>query len=121
MAEHLDQAAIDNLLAMAGGDADFVDEMVDAFLADTPRELEGLRAAVAAGDVAAAVRPAHTIKGMALTLGATRVTELAASIEKRAREGSLDGAVEAAATLAAAFEELGVELAGARERRWRPS
>ncbi len=118
MNEHLDQSALDNLLAMAGDDADFVDEIVDAFLADAPGELEGIRAALAAGDPASVVRPAHTIKGMSLNLGATRVAGLARQLEEAARAGSLEGAPEAAAALAQALDALAAELAAARERRW---
>lgn len=121
MAEALDQSAIDNLMAMAGGDPEFVDEVVDAFLAEAPREVEALRAAIAADDPASVIRPAHTIKGMSVNLGARRVTELARTIEERARAGSLDGAPEAVAALGMALDELGVELAAARERRWGPA
>ena len=67
MPEVLDQAALDSLLEMVGGDADFVDELVDTFLADVPQQLAELRAAVAAGTAADAVRPAHTLKGTAGT------------------------------------------------------
>jgi HPt (histidine-containing phosphotransfer) domain-containing protein len=121
MPDGLDQSAIDNLLAMAGGDADFVDEVVDAFLAEAPREMEALRAAIAAGDPASAVRPAHTIKGMSVNLGATRVVELARGLEDRARGGSLDGADDAVAALAGCLDDLAVELAAARGRRWLPA
>ena len=62
-------AALDSLLQMVGGDADFVDELVDTFLADVPQQLAELRAAVAAGTAADAIRPAHTLKGTAASLG----------------------------------------------------
>ena len=43
--------------------------------------LEALRAAVAAGDTAAVVFNAHTIKGSAANLGAVHVVELCKQIE----------------------------------------
>ena len=44
MPEVLDQAALANLLEMVGGDPDFVDELVDTFLADVPQQVAELRA-----------------------------------------------------------------------------
>ena len=88
MPEVLDQAALDSLLQMVGGDADFVDELVDTFLADVPQQLAELRAAVAAGTAADAVRPAHTLKGTAASIGARAVEATSRSIEEGARAGS---------------------------------
>ena len=91
MPEVLDQAALASLLEMVGGDPDFVDELVDTFLGDAPQQLAELRAAVAAGTAADAVRPAHTLKGTAGTIGARAVEATSRSIEEGARAGSVDG------------------------------
>ena len=45
MPEVLDQAALANLLDVVGGDPDFVDELVDTFLADVPQQVAELRGA----------------------------------------------------------------------------
>ena len=90
MPEVLDQAALDSLLQMVGGDADFVDELVDTFLADVPQQLAELRAAVAAGTAADAVRPAHTLKGTAASIGARAVEATSRSIEEE-RPGGQHG------------------------------
>ncbi len=121
MADILDQAAIANLLDMASGDAGFVDELVDAFLSDVPRELDTVRSALASGDAAAIVRPAHTIKGMSLNIGAGRVTEAARRLEEDARAGSLGSGPEVLAALEEALNEVGLALAEARQRRWAPA
>ena len=47
-------------------------ELVDAYLAEAPAHLDAIEAAVAAGDAAALVRPAHTLKSSSATLGAMR-------------------------------------------------
>ena len=118
MAEVLDQAALDSLLKMVGGDAEFVDELVDMFLADVPLQLAGLSAAVAAGTAADAVRPAHTLKGTAASIGARVVEAISRSIEEQARTGGVDGLEAQVEELAQALADLEAALADARARRW---
>jgi len=118
MADVLDQAALDSLLQMVGGDADFVDELVDTFLADVPQQLAELRAAAASGAAAAAVRPAHTLKGTAASIGARAVEALSRSIEEQARAGVVDGLESQVEELARALVDLEAALADARARRW---
>jgi len=121
MAEVLDQAALDNLLEMVGGDPDFVDELVDTFLEDAPVQLAQLQLAVSAGDAAAVVRPAHTLKGNGASIGARAVETISRSIEEQARAGNLDGMGEQVAALVAAIAELRPALDEARSRRWTAS
>ena len=90
MPEVLDQAALDSLLQMVGGDADFVDELVDTFLADVPQQLAELRAAVAAGMAADAIRPAHTLKGTSASIGA-RAVEAIEPLHRGKRPGGQRG------------------------------
>ena len=73
MPEVLDQAMLDNLIEMVGGDPEFVDELVDTFREDVPQQLAELRRAVDAGAVADVVRPAHTLKGNSPSIGARSV------------------------------------------------
>ena len=118
MPEVLDQRALDDLLAMVGDDPDFVDELVDEYLADVPRQEAALRAALDAGDAEGLVRPAHTLKGTSLNLGGQRVAAIAREIEAHGRVGEL-GAVRALlADLEAASGELAAALGQARARRW---
>ncbi len=118
MPEVLDQAALPNLLDMVGGDPDFVDELVDTFLADVPQQVAELRGAVAAGMAADAVRPAHTLKGTAGTIGARAVEATSRSIEEQARAGSIDGLEAHVGELERALADLEAALADARARRW---
>ena len=96
----LDPAALANLLDITGGDAEFVDELVDTFLSDAESQLAALRDAVAAGDDAAIQRPAHSLKTNSLNVGATVLADLTKALELDARSGSVPDAgarVEAAA------------------------
>jgi HPt (histidine-containing phosphotransfer) domain-containing protein len=118
MREVLDQGALDDLTAMVGDDPAFVDELVDAYLADAPLQEDEVRAALTAGEAEGLIRPAHTLKSTSLNLGGLRVAEIAREIEERGRTGSVDGVDALLADLATARGDLAAELERARARRW---
>jgi HPt (histidine-containing phosphotransfer) domain-containing protein len=109
----VDPAALDRLLEMTGGDPDFLGELIETFIEDGSAQLEALRVAIAAGNVADAVRPAHSLKSNSASMGAERLADLCRALEADARTGQVeDGAarVEAAtaefAEVRAALESL---------------
>jgi two-component system sensor histidine kinase/response regulator len=118
MAEVLDQGALDNLLAMVGDDPEFVDELVDTYLADAPLHEDAVRAALDAGEAEGLIRPAHTLKSTSLNLGGLRVAEIAREIEERGRTRRIDGVDALLADLETARGELAAALGRARARRW---
>ena len=118
MREPLDPTVLTNLLTMVGDDPDFVDQLVDAYLADAAQQSAAVRAALVAADPEAIVRPAHTLKGSSLSVGAARVAEIARAIEERGRGGSLDGVEGLVADLERAAADAAVALEDARARRW---
>ena len=71
--------------ALAGFSPDFIAGIVTLFLQDTPRILTALRDQLATNDASGLKREAHTLKGIAGTLGAREVQELATRIERRGR------------------------------------
>ena len=66
---------------------DLLGELIEMFAAHTPETISSLRDRAAAGIRGEAERLAHSLKGSALTLGATGMAELARTIENLAREG----------------------------------
>jgi HPt (histidine-containing phosphotransfer) domain-containing protein len=101
MPDPLDPAALDELLAMAGGDPTLLGELLTDFSTDADQYAAELDAAVEAGDDAALVRPAHSLKSNALNVGATRLAELCRSLEADARHGAVPDAAERVATIQA--------------------
>jgi CheY-like chemotaxis protein len=64
-------------------DGDWIDAgIMDLFFEETSAQLDALNEAAIAGDTAEVERLAHTVKGAAATVGATRLAELAAEIEE---------------------------------------
>jgi len=100
----LDPAALERLGAMVGdGAPEFLAELIDTFLDDAPRQLDGLRGAVARGDAAEARRAAHTLKSTAATFGAQDLSDVCRELENLANAGALD---RAALLIPRAEEEL---------------
>lgn len=81
----------DALSAAPGG----FSEVLGDFLTSSSQLLEEIRQAVEAGDAQAMVRPAHSLKSSAATVGLMQVAELCKTIELTAREGRTDGCAAA--------------------------
>ena len=118
MSDVLDPAALANLLAMTGDDPEFVGELVDTFVADAPSQFDTMRRAVDADSAADLVRPAHTLKGNALNMGAVALAELCRQIEELARRGSVEEAASRIADAERAYAEAVAALEEARETDW---
>ena len=91
--EPIDRSTYDALVAMTGGDHEFVDDLVDTYLTDLVEQLAALDAAVAGGDPTALVRPAHSMKSSSLNVGALELGRLCRELEEQGRAGKFDGAV----------------------------
>jgi HPt (histidine-containing phosphotransfer) domain-containing protein len=103
-----DEAA---LLERVEGDVELLAEIVALFREGSPRLLEEVRAAVAAGDSAALKRAAHTLKGAASNFGATAVVGIALELEMMGRANDLSWAAQARDNLEVFMCELDAVLA----------
>lgn len=83
----IDPVVFDSLKETVG--ADFVPELVAAFLEEAPALIAQLRPALAAGNTETFRRAAHSLKSNAATFGAIRLFELAKELESLARENRL--------------------------------
>ena len=77
------------LLDRLGGDEEIAGVVVGVFLDDAPRQIEDLRASVAAHDAHTSRRLAHGIKGAAANVGAGALREVAAAVEQASDAGDL--------------------------------
>lgn len=69
---------------------DFIIDLIDTFLEDMPIQLELVKQSLAAQDVEAFRRAAHTIKSNAATFGADALAMQARELETLARGNDLD-------------------------------
>jgi CheY-like chemotaxis protein/HPt (histidine-containing phosphotransfer) domain-containing protein len=96
----LDQTVVDDLREVMGDE--FL-SLIRVFLEDTPRTLERLQAAAAAGEIPPMVAAAHSLKSTSANLGALELSELARQIEHGGRAGTLNNPTVVAARLVAEF------------------
>jgi HPt (histidine-containing phosphotransfer) domain-containing protein len=82
----LDLAVVAELRASTGDDAEFMAELVEAYVSEGAENLEGILAAAAAADPTAIVRPAHSLKSTSASLGAMRLSAICRAIEEAGRE-----------------------------------
>ncbi len=96
----------DRLLVHFGGDEALLREIAQIFLDDSPRDLQNLREALAAGDARRARMAAHTLKGAMSNFDAPGPTAAAWRVEQLAADGDLAAAAAALPALEAALEQV---------------
>jgi HPt (histidine-containing phosphotransfer) domain-containing protein len=107
----IDKATFEELKQMSG--ADFINELIDAFLDDAPNMIQNMHKALGAKDVESFRRNAHSLKSNANTFGAMELGRLAKELELMGKENNLDVGNRLEA-LNAVFEEAAEELKGMR-------
>lgn len=86
----LNLLVLDSIRELAGGAAsDFLAELVDDFLADAPRSIERILAAVTKQDATALAQAAHSLRSSSANLGAERLSKLCEMLETAGREGMM--------------------------------
>jgi histidine phosphotransfer protein HptB len=107
----IDKATFNELKQMSG--ADFINELIDAFLEDAPNMIENMHTALDTKDVESFRRNAHSLKSNANTFGATELGALAKELEFMAKENNL-GVGTKLIVLDEAFGKAAEELKGMR-------
>lgn len=113
MSEKIDRKALDKLLETIGGEAQFLQELIDTFLEDAPGMLQEMVDAAQEKDSERLRLVSHSLKTNSAQFGATALFELCREIELQAKEGQLaTSKIEAAR---AEFEGVSQELRNLRE------
>jgi HPt (histidine-containing phosphotransfer) domain-containing protein len=90
--EAIDLGALEVLLDSVGGDKEFLVELMQDYLDDSPRQLATMETALVAGDAEGLRRAAHSLKSNSITFGATNLAGLCKELEDLGKSGKLDGA-----------------------------
>jgi CheY-like chemotaxis protein len=107
-AEVLDTATLERLRGTLG-DAG-AGELIGTFLAETPKLVSNLAAAVESDDAEELRRAAHTLKSNASTFGATALADVTATLETMAAEKALGGAPELVARVEREYKSVRAAL-----------
>ena len=78
-------------MRLVGGDKDNYFKLIDSFLEETPKLLEGIRKGLVNKDNELLRRMSHTLKSTSRDFGATQLSNLGAKLEAISRTDSLDG------------------------------
>ena len=88
-----DHTALDQYREIMGEEAnDFIIEIIDAFLIDTPNKLSQLETSLKENDAETFCRAAHTLKTSYRTVGAMDLAESFFELEKMGASGDLSSA-----------------------------
>jgi HPt (histidine-containing phosphotransfer) domain-containing protein len=98
----IDTEVLDQLIATT--DAAFVEELLGAFLDDSPQLIAAMQQALADDNAEAFRRAAHTLKSNSASFGAVNLAALAKELEMIGKTGRLDGAGDALERLAAEYD-----------------
>src|SRR5579863_6814145 len=93
-----------------GGDTQLLQELCQIFLEESPKLLQKLRQAVAAGDADGVMRAAHSLKGESSYLGAGATSQAARQLEEMGRSNDLSRAGETLGVLEREAIALQLEL-----------
>lgn len=94
----IDQASLDRLLDVIGGDVEDLQELIEEFSDSAPGLVVTMRKAVESGDTDALRIAAHTLKSNARDMGAIALASLCKRLEHACRAGAVEdpaGSVEA--------------------------
>jgi CheY-like chemotaxis protein/HPt (histidine-containing phosphotransfer) domain-containing protein len=109
-----DKGAVFNpkqLLASVDGDNELLQEVIDLFLEEIPKNLAEIHDAIAEGDAARLQRTAHALKGSVSNFGSPAAVDLALKLEMLGKDRELSGALDVFSSLAAEMNRLQVALA----------
>lgn len=96
-------------LELMDGDADLLKEVLQIFIDDVPRKMNGLRNALESADADAISLEAHSMKGSSANIGAELIRELAIKIQQAGAEHQIGTAKKL-------FEKLESELTRLKTR-----
>lgn len=91
-------------------DADFVNELIDTYLEDSPRQIDEMHQALTQHNNENFRRAAHTLKSNSANFGANSLAEIAKDLEFMAKEDNLAGAMDKLSAFEAAYANVAAEL-----------
>ncbi len=96
----------DEALKMFEGDEEFLKELVEVFINDTPEQMSEVREAVDSRNSKTIEKSAHKLKGAVANFGKNATTDTAFKLETMGKENNLVGVEEVYGTLVKDVESL---------------
>lgn len=99
------------------GEPDFVVELIDLYLEDTPRRIAAMKATVMETDAMSLKRAAHSLRGSSANLGARRMAALCDELEHVDGNDSVQKTSALLSGLEQEFERVRLAFLDERQRR----
>ena len=109
----INASVFEELKQMSG--AEFINELIDTFLDDSPKLLNELKTALQANNPETFRRAAHSLKSNSATFGAGHLSDLAKELEMMGKENKLSEVGNRIATLQETYNKVASELKGLRQ------
>jgi len=87
----LNYEIIQNLKELDSEESNFFSELIDIYLTESKKLLDKINKGISKNDKDMVSNNSHTLKGSSSNIGAMELSRLCAEIEKKSREGNLDG------------------------------
>jgi len=110
MTSVIDANTFEDLKQMAG--ADFIGELINTFLEDTPQLIQQLHSALSSNNAESFRRAAHSLKSNAASFGANLLSAQARELEMLGRENKLNEVGDKLKSLDEAYQVVAQELKG---------
>ena len=85
----IDRGVLDELAATT--DPEFVGELIDAYLEESPALIAKMSATAEVGQADEFTRAAHSLKSSSASVGASELSEMARALEARGKAGHIEG------------------------------
>ena len=108
----IDEKTFAELKQMSG--AEFINELIDTFLEDSPKLIEEMESALKVNNVDTFRRAAHSLKSNAATFGANELFALATELEMLGKENKLTETGDRLRALQESYESVREELSELR-------
>ena len=103
---------VERLTEASLGDPEFLRELVELFLGDTPQQLQALQQAIEAADANGVHRGAHRLKCAGTNLGALTFGEICLKLEQMGKQQDLTKAPDLFRDLREEYDRVQVLLSG---------
>jgi HPt (histidine-containing phosphotransfer) domain-containing protein len=97
---------LERLNRISRGKVPFQQQLLQAFVKNAQPGLEQMRVAIQVGDCLTVEQQAHRIKGSSANVGVRLMPDVAAHLERQAREKTLEGATEQLEALERQLEQV---------------
>ena len=104
----IDMQAIDGLRELSpDSGTEFLRELIEIYLQDTPQRIAEMEDALTKKDLPAFTRAAHTIKGSSSNFGAIKLTKLAHELEMQGKSDNVSDSPAYCVKLRAEYTQVG--------------